>query len=332
VLAACLMAMGLFASGAVYAYGAHSWRFTVESGDDIEITGNAHVTRSQIMDVLGGDIGRNVFFVPLAERRRALEEIPWVESATVMRFLPNHLRVDVRERTPVAFARIGAHISLIDADGVVMDLPATNKHKFSFPVITGMGEAEPLSTRAARMHIYSELVRELGAGGGNYSQDLSEVDLSDPQDVKATVNDPSGAVLVHLGDANFLDRFKIYISHIAEWRQQFQKLESVDLRYDRQIIVNPDARTAPEQPLTPTAVKAALAAGVKPAALTTADLKHSPEAAGARSDRTTKPAAKAQSAKPKPRAKAKRAAAKRRAKSRARAARHHQPVKKQDSD
>jgi hypothetical protein len=31
------------------------------------------------------------------------------------------------------------------------------------------------------------------------------------------------------------------LSHVGEWRQQFHKLESVDLRYDGQIVVNPDA-------------------------------------------------------------------------------------------
>jgi cell division protein FtsQ len=189
-----------------------------------------------------------------------------------------------------------------------------------------MGEAEPLSTRAARMRIYSDVVRELDAGGANYSQDLSEVDLSDPQDVKVTVNDPSGAVLVHLGDANYLERFKTYIAHAAEWRQQFQKLESVDLRYDRQIIVNPDARSVPGQPLTATAVKAALAAGVKPAALTSADLKRAESATRAPdASRSGKPRA----GKPKPAAKVRKPA--RKAKSR-RAARHHQPVKNQESD
>jgi len=34
--------------------------------------------------------------------------------------------------------------------------------------------------------------------------------------------------------------YKIYVGHVQEWRQQFQKLESVDLRYDNQIVVNPD--------------------------------------------------------------------------------------------
>jgi hypothetical protein len=62
----------------------------------------------------------------------------------------------------------------------------------------------------------------------------------------------------------------VYVGHVREWRQQFDKVESVDLRYDRQIIVNPDLNGAVKQsPLSRSAAKAAMAAGVKPAALTT---------------------------------------------------------------
>ncbi|HZR30570.1 MAG TPA: FtsQ-type POTRA domain-containing protein [Terriglobales bacterium] len=260
-------------AGVAYSYGAHSWRFAINSSDDIEISGTHNVPRAQVMEVMGGDIGRNIFFVPLADRKRQLEEIPWVESATVMRFFPNRLHVDLHERTPVAFARLGPRIELMDASGVVMDLPASSHQKYSFPVIVGMGEAEPISTRAARMKIYGELVRQLDAGGANYSQDLSEVDLSDPDDAKVTVNDPSGAVLVHLGASNYLDRYKIYVTHVAEWRQQFQKVDSVDLRYDHQIIVNPDGKLVAQKPLSKPAARAAIAAGVKPTALIAAEVR-----------------------------------------------------------
>ena len=143
-----------------------------------------------------------------------------------------------------------------------MDLPATGKRKYSFPVILGATSGEPLSTRAARMKIYNEVVHELDSSDGRYSQDLSEVDLSDPDDVKVVANDPQGAVLVHLGSSNYLERYKIYVSHVQQWRQQFQKLESVDLRYERQIIVNPDTEGAPKQPpLSVAAAKKAMAAG-----------------------------------------------------------------------
>ena len=80
---------------------------------------------------------------------------------------------------------------------------------------------------------------------------LSEVDLSDPEDIKVTANEGGGTLLIHLGGSNFLERYKLYVSHIGEWRQQFQNLQSVDLRYEGQIIVNPDkqaeATAAPER-------------------------------------------------------------------------------------
>jgi cell division protein FtsQ len=182
-----------------------------------------------------------------------------------MRFAPDRIKIQIKERTPVAFAQIGSKIILADAGGVLMEL--SSKKKYSFPVILGMSSSQPLSTRFAQMKIYNELVRELDSEGAHYSQDLSEVDLSDPEDVKVLTNDPDGEVLVHLGSSNYLDRFKIYVAHLREWRQQFPKLESVDLRYDRQIIVNPDLHGPEHLPISAKAAKAAMAAGVKPAAL-----------------------------------------------------------------
>jgi len=264
VVLAILGAAGL----GLYRYGKHSWRFRIDSSDQIEVSGAEHVAHAQIMEVMGGDIGRNIFFVPLAQRKQQLEQIAWVESASVMRFVPNRLRIEIHERTPVAFARMGSHISLIDAGGTLMELAAGGKHKYSFAVIAGMNAGEPLSTRAARMKNYNTLVRELDSGGARYSQELSEVDLSDPEDVKVMAADANGEVLVHLGSGNYLPRYKTYVTHVQQWRQQFDKLESVDLRYDGQIIVNPDLEGMTRQPaLTPAAAKAAMAAGVKTAAI-----------------------------------------------------------------
>jgi len=252
----------------LYQYGEHSWRFRIDSSDNIDVVGNENVTKAQIMEVMGADIGRNIFFVPLSQQKAQLEQIPWVDSASVMRFVPNRLRVEVHERTPVAFARVGPRIFLIDAGGTLMDLPP--KHRYSYPVILGMNPGEPISTRLPRMKAYNELVEELDSGGGHYSADLSEVDVSDLDDLKVRVNDPQGDVLVELGSSDYLKRYRTYVSHVQEWRQQFQKLESVNLRYDNQVIVNPDMEGKPKPTaLTLASAKAAAAAGVKPAALIT---------------------------------------------------------------
>ncbi|MGA2689010.1 MAG: FtsQ-type POTRA domain-containing protein [Candidatus Korobacteraceae bacterium] len=226
---------------ALQRYGTGSWRFRLDSSDNISISGTNNVSRTQVRNVMASDIDRNVFFVPLEERKKQLEQIPWVQSASVMRLLPNRLKIDITERTPMAFVEIGSHIALIDANGVIMELPPGHATKYSFPVVVGISDSDPLSTRVARMKIYSQFTKELDSSGGHYSADISDVDLSDPYDIKATVTDPHGAVLVHLGPANFLEHFKVYIAHVQEWRSQFHKLESVDLRYDHQVIVNPDS-------------------------------------------------------------------------------------------
>ena len=41
-----------------------------------------------------------------------------------MRLLPDQIRVTLVERQPVAFVRHGQQIGLVDANGVLLDMPA----------------------------------------------------------------------------------------------------------------------------------------------------------------------------------------------------------------
>jgi cell division protein FtsQ len=231
----------------------HDDRFVIQSSSSIEIEGNSHLTRTQLLSIFGGDVDRNIFTVSLAERRAELERLPWVEHATVMRLLPNRMRVSITERTPVAFVRQGNHIGLVDANGVLLDMPTdvpATTH-YSFPVVTGIGGEEPLSTRAARMKIFERFTSELDAEGEKISQNLSEVDLSNPEDVKALIPDHASDVLVHFGEENFLDRYRKYEAHLAEWRAQYPKLSAVDMRYERQVVL--ETGPVPSATATPAA-------------------------------------------------------------------------------
>ena len=201
-----------------------------------------HLSRSELLSVFGDDVDRNLLRVPLTERQGELERLPWVERATVMRLLPDHLRVAVTERTPVAFVRHGAKIGLVDANGVLLDLPGGPEHSahpatvYSFPVVTGIDSKDPLSVRAARMKIYSEFTTDLDSAGGRISGKLSEVDLSNPEDIKALIPE-KGDVLVHFGDRDYLDRYRKFEEHLPEWRAQYPRLASVDMRYERQVVL-----------------------------------------------------------------------------------------------
>jgi cell division protein FtsQ len=223
----------------VRSYFLHDERFLMATSSDIEILGDAHLSRPQVLSVFAGDLDRNIFRVPLAERRADLERLPWVEHAAVMRLLPNRIRVLITERTPVAFVRQGSQIGLVDAGGVLLDMPpedAGDPH-YSFPVLTGVSAGDPLSTRAARMDVYRQFMKELDGGGEKLTNSLSEVDVSNPEDVKALVALGNSDVLVHFGDEAFLKRYKEFAAHLPEWRQQYPKLASADMRYEGQIVL-----------------------------------------------------------------------------------------------
>src|ERR1700758_3949236 len=64
-IAVAVLCIGAIGATAVYQYGERSWRFRVESSDNIEVTGMQNVTKAQIMEVMGADIGRNIFFISL---------------------------------------------------------------------------------------------------------------------------------------------------------------------------------------------------------------------------------------------------------------------------
>ncbi len=224
-------------------------RFRIAGTSSIQATGLSEVRRSDMLPIFGEDVGRNIFFVPLAQRRNQLEQIPWVERATVMRVLPDQIRVAVVERQPVAFVRHGQQIGLVDASGVLLTMPAAMmaQHHYSFPVLTGIDARDPMASRQARMAVYLRLLDELDANGQHLSNQISEIDLTDPEDARVMMPEQGGDILAHFGEDHFLDRYQRYKAHIAEWRQQYPKLAAVDLRYDQQVVLQMAPGSGPEQ-------------------------------------------------------------------------------------
>jgi len=239
---------GVLLAAAVVFAGYRTARFALDDArfrleeSGLDISGLKHITDRQVAEKFAGDIGRSVFLVPLARRQAMIGEISWVESAAVSRAWPNGIRVAIRERVPVAFLRTAAGLDLVDRRGVVMERPS--RATFSFPVITGFTERDPAEQRELRMRLYLALMEDLDRDGGHHSLDVSEIDVSDPEDARLVVAASEGAdaVLVHLGNANFLSRYQTFLAHIRQWRQQFDKIQSIDLRYERQIIINPDRK------------------------------------------------------------------------------------------
>jgi cell division protein FtsQ len=224
---------------AVYRFITASPQFALADSDHIQITGSQHVARAQVVERFASDLGRNIFFIGLENRLNSVQQIGWVRSAAVLRVWPNQIQVRITERTPVAFARVGSTLVLIDADGVLLEhSPGDN---YDFPVLLGLRAGESrLAARRERVQQFLAMQAELDSEGERHSADLSEVRLSDPEDIQVTVaklGADSAPVLLHLGDHDFLQRYKLYLAHIQEWRHTFPNISSVDLRYSGQAII-----------------------------------------------------------------------------------------------
>lgn len=237
----------------------YSPRVLLSDFGQIELRGNHYVGRTAVFEKFAGDRGRSVVRVPLGARRRAIEAIPWAERASVERILPNRIRVDLTERTPVAFLRMGSELALIDAYGVILERPLDGN--FRFPVVTGISPGTPRADRQQRMQLYVEFLKEIELARAGASDQISEVGLSDGQDVRATVSGwaklgaqgaaDQGPVLVLFGDTDFVNKFCLLVDNIGPWRASAGRVDSIDLRFARQVVVNPETRTDAARQLAP---------------------------------------------------------------------------------
>ena len=239
------------AAGFVLYQAAHFFLFSptvmLESADQIEIVGNRFVSSDAIAEKFDADMGRSVVRVPLTERRKAIESLAWVEQAGVQRVLPNRIRVEITERTPVAFLRTQGDLSLVDSHGMILERPA--EAEFHFPVVSGIDESMPREQREQRMNSYVQFMKEIELAQPGADDRISEVDLSDAADLHVTLTGlgsslaNASAILVHFGDSDFGNRYRLLAENIDQWRAGAGSVDSVDLRFARQVVVNPEMGT-----------------------------------------------------------------------------------------
>jgi cell division protein FtsQ len=206
-----------------------------------EIQGLRHLSESQVLMKLKEieEQNRSLFALDLDGLRKSVELLPWVKTAIVRRVWPDRLMIQVTERVPIAFARIDDSTQLVDEDGVLLESKSEGLASFDFPVLAGLEsgfETELLARNRKRIDLYLRLIRELDENHAGLSRDLSEVHLQDACSVSIVLNDDT--VLVHIGTDHFQERFRRYLAMSREIKLKYRFLESVDLRFENQVVVN----------------------------------------------------------------------------------------------
>lgn len=88
--------------------------------DQVMVEGRRMVDRATVLSTLGVRRGQPILAIDIAAARDRLEHIPWIESATVERRLPDLVYVRLVERQPIALWQHEGRFSVIDTKGVVM--------------------------------------------------------------------------------------------------------------------------------------------------------------------------------------------------------------------
>src|SRR4030088_3353815 len=104
----------------------------------VAINGRQQLTQVAVL-AIGGVNGRSsLLFLDAAAVRNRLKSNPWIAEATVLKFYPGQLQIDIVERSAFALWHQGAGLSVISDDGAVLK-PYVSRRFISLPLVVGKG-------------------------------------------------------------------------------------------------------------------------------------------------------------------------------------------------
>src|SRR6202043_2256599 len=87
----------------------------------VAINGRKQLTQDEVLGI-GGVNGRSsLLFLDAASVRDKLEANPWIADATVLKFYPGQLQIDITERSAFALWQQDGRLSVIADDGAVLE-------------------------------------------------------------------------------------------------------------------------------------------------------------------------------------------------------------------
>jgi cell division protein FtsQ len=229
---------------AIAVYGLYHAAAFVASAEALTITrftvtGNARMSRGEVVALLDGLRGRSMVAVNLEEWRQKLLSSPWVADAAMKRVLPGTIAIAIAERQPIGLGRLGAELYLVDARGSIIDQFGPNYAEFDLPVIDGLA-APPRDGGALvdeeRAMLAARLLASLQARP-DLAGRVSEIDVTDVRDAVVILKNDTAAL--RLGDEQFVDRLQAYLDLAPALRERVERIDYVDLRFDERIYVRP---------------------------------------------------------------------------------------------
>lgn len=243
VLRAIAAGLAVTAAAALAIFAAHaivdaSWLRV----DRIVISGTSRLTAEEVERMVQGIRRESILRVDFSSYRRRVLESRWVADVTMWRRLPSTVEIRVREREPMALARVAHQLYLIDAAGVIIGEFGPAYADVQVPIVTGLvaqeEEAEHLVDEG-RLQVTTEFLGAVADWPGLRDR-LSEIDVTRADDLRVLLE--GEPAWLHLGRDRFLDRLKTYVEVGPSLTSQLGELDSIDLRFDGRLFVRPRPR------------------------------------------------------------------------------------------
>jgi cell division protein FtsQ len=105
---------------------------------EIALAGQHEVSRENILTLAGISGSSSLLFLDAARTRARLLTDPWIADATVLKLYPGRLRIGIKERKAFALWQKDGLVSLIAADGTVLE-PYVPARFSTLPILVGRG-------------------------------------------------------------------------------------------------------------------------------------------------------------------------------------------------
>lgn len=187
-----------------------------------------------------GVIGKNIFFVDLAEFKNGIEKTrPEFKNIVIRRLLPDKLILEAELRKSVAQIRSDRYY-LVDAEGVVLpdvkNFPAPD-----LPIIVGIGgnlakvqSYEFSDFEKDKLDKVLGFIREIGSVEGLLGHKLKMLDITDPGNLSFYFEDMN--VEIKIGNADFYNRLKILSTLLEQLGPDSARFKYIDLRFEDPIV------------------------------------------------------------------------------------------------
>jgi cell division protein FtsQ len=104
----------------------------------VAISGRKNLSQDEILAIGGVTGRRSLLFLDPADVRDRLKATPWVADATVLKFYPDSIQIDIVERAAFALWQHNGNVSVISENGIVLQ-PYTPGPFRSLPLVVGKG-------------------------------------------------------------------------------------------------------------------------------------------------------------------------------------------------